>query len=68
MSSGTTARIEPIAPIQIAACRPRVVARMPPRMDPTGIVPQTMNRIVAFIRPCIVGGVMACRKLTWLML
>ena len=41
---------------------------MPPRIEPTGIVPQTMNRIVAFIRPCIVGGVMACRKLTWLML
>ena len=44
------------------------MARMPPRIEPTGIVPQTMNRIVAFIRPCIGGGVIAWRKLTWLML
>ena len=34
---------------------------------PSGIVPQTMNRIVAFIRPCIRGGVIACRSETWLM-
>ena len=33
-----------------------------------GNVPQTTNRIVAFIRPCIRPGVMACRRLTWLML
>ena len=36
-------------------------------MEPTGIVPHTMNRIVAFIRPCIRGGVIACRSETWLM-
>jgi hypothetical protein len=33
--------------------------------DPIGIVPQTMKRIVAFIRPCISGGVMAWRRLIW---
>ena len=27
----------------------------PPRIAPSGIVPHTMNRIVAFIRPCIRG-------------
>ena len=34
---------------------------------PSGIVPHTMNRIVAFIRPCIRGGVIAWRSETWLM-
>ena len=66
--SGTTARPLPTAPIQIASWTPMVVAMIPPRIWPTGIVPQTTNRIVAFIRPCIAAGVMACRKLTWLML
>ena len=42
--------------------------RKPPRMLPIGIVPQTMKRIVAFMRPCIRSGVIAWRKLTWLML
>ena len=37
------------------------VARMPPRMPPIGMVPQTRNRIVAFIRPCIRGGQIAWR-------
>ena len=40
----------------------------PPTIAPIGIVPQTMNRIVAFIRPCIDCGVIAWRRLTWLML
>ena len=31
----------------------------PPTIAPSGIVPHTMNRIVAFIRPCIRGGVIA---------
>lgn len=35
------------------------VARTPPMTDPIGMVPQTMKRIVAFIRLCISGGVMA---------
>ena len=47
---------------------PRHVASVPPRIAPIGIVPHTMNRIVAFIRPCIRGGVIAWRRLTWLML
>ena len=36
--------------------------------EPSGMLPQTMNRIEAFIRPCSRIGVMACRRLTWLML
>ena len=40
---------------------------MPPMIAPSGIVPHTMNRIVAFIRPCIRGGVIAWRSDTWLM-
>ena len=43
------------------------VASAPPTIWPSGIVPQTMNRIVAFILPCIRGGVIAWRRLTWLM-
>ena len=35
---------------------PTAVAMTPPRIGPIGIVPQTMNRIVAFIRPCIALG------------
>ena len=57
-----------IAPIQIVADRPKIVARMPLSTEPIGIVPQTRKRIVAFIRPCIRSGVIAWRKLTWLML
>lgn len=29
-----------------------------------GIVPQTIQRIAAFIRPCSRSGVMVCRRLT----
>ena len=32
-----------------------------------GVVPQEMKRIVAFIRPCIGGGVIAWRSDSWLM-
>ena len=63
-----TARNDPIAPTQIAAGMLTTVAITPPMTWPIGIVPHTMNRIVAFMRPCIGAGVMACRKLTWLML
>ena len=35
---------------------------------PMGIVPKTMKRIVAFIRPSMLSGVMAWRRLTWLTL
>ena len=59
----------PIAPTQSVAVEADRGRRAPPPIsDPIGIVPQTMNRIVAFIRPCIAVGVMAWRKLTWLML
>ena len=61
-SSGNSTGVSPrIAPIQIASWTPIVVARMPPTMPPIGIVPHTRNRIVAFIRPCIRGGQIACR-------
>lgn len=32
---------------------------------PSGRVPQTRNRMLAFMRPSIRSGVMLCRKLTW---
>ena len=58
----------PIVPITIVSRSPIVLPSAPPRMLPIGIVPQTMKRIEAFIRPCIPVAVIACRKLTWLML
>ena len=36
-----------------SACRPMTPPSAPPISAPIGIVPHTMNRIVAFIRPCI---------------
>ena len=42
--------------------------RPAPISDPIGIVPQTRNRIVAFIRPRNRWGVIAWRRLTWLTL
>ena len=47
---------------------PMYPASRPPRTEPIGIVPQTMVRMVAFIRPCTRSGVIACRRLTWVML
>jgi hypothetical protein len=40
----------------------------PPINAPIGIVPQITVRTVAFILPCTRSGVMAWRRLTWLML
>ena len=65
---GRNAKIPPIAPIQIVSWRPITPPRRPPMIGPIGIVPQTMKRIVAFIRPCIRAGVIAWRRETWLML
>ena len=42
----------------------RTEAMTPPISEPIGMVPQTMNLIVAFIRLCISGGVIAWRRLT----
>ncbi len=44
---------------RLAQADPR--ARAPPAIVPIGIVPQTMNRITEFIRPCRRGGQIACR-------
>ena len=44
------------------------MAIAPPRSAPSGITPQTMKRITEFIRPWIRSGVIAWRKLTWVML
>jgi len=44
------------------------VAISPPMIEPMGIVPHTMKRIVAFILPWMAVGLMAWRKLTWLTL
>jgi hypothetical protein len=60
-SNGTKEKKPPIAPIQIVVCSPTAPPRTPLRALPTGMAPQTMNRIVAFMRPCIRGGVIACR-------
>jgi len=50
-----------IAPTQIVSWSPIVEPRMPPMIPPSGMVPQTRNRTVAFIRPCIRGGQIAWR-------
>ena len=55
-------------PIHNASVTPNAVAMTPPMVAPMGIVPHTMKRIVAFIRPCIRSGVIDCRSDTWLML
>ena len=57
-----------MAPTQIVAWRPMRPPRTPPTSAPIGIVPHTMNRIVAFIRPSMRSGVIAWRRLTWLTL
>ena len=67
-STGRTASDIPIAPTQIAVRRPNHEASAPPSSAPSGITPQTMKRITEFIRPCSRSGVIACRKLTWVML
>ena len=54
-----------IAPIQIVVWTPTTSDSPAPMSEPIGIVPQTRNRIVAFIRPRKASGVIACRRLTW---
>src|SRR5262249_43505695 len=43
---------------------PIVLARTPPMIEPSGIVPQTMKRMTEFMRPGNRSGVIACRRLT----
>src|ERR1700737_376457 len=62
------ASVESTPPRIIVWTTPTVVPRIPPRTPPRGNVPQTMVRMVAFIRPCTRSGVIAWRRLTWLML
>ena len=50
---------EPMAPIQIVSRSPSQVPSAPPSSEPIGMVPHTMKRMVAFIRPCMRAGVMA---------
>ena len=64
----SAANSETMPPSTIVCTRPIVVPRIPPMNAPIGIVPQTMVRMVAFIRPWTRSGVIACRRLTWLML
>jgi len=45
----------------IVGRRPITVPSTPPAIDPIGIVPHTMNRMVALVRPSIRLGVIACR-------
>src|SRR5207253_3915712 len=62
------ANVDRMPPRTIVCTSPMDVPRIPPMNAPSGMVPQTMVRMVAFIRPWTRSGVMACRKLTWLML
>src|SRR5262249_55261392 len=66
--TGRNTNSPPIAATHIAGRTPIVLPRMPPRSPPSGIVPQTRKRIVAFIRPSSRSGVTPCRKLTCPML
>ena len=50
-STGRTANDIPIAPTQIALRSPNFVAMTPPINEPSGITPQTMKRMTAFMRP-----------------
>src|ERR1700682_3353183 len=62
------ASVESTPPRIIVWTTPTVVPRIPPRTPPRGNVPHTMVRMVAFIRPCTRSGVIAWRRLTWVML
>jgi hypothetical protein len=46
---------------------PTAVPRIPPTKAPSGMVPHTMVRTVAFMRPWTRSGVIAWRRLTWVM-
>src|SRR6202022_1542445 len=50
------ASVESTPPRIIVWTTPTVVPRIPPRTPPRGNVPQTMVRMVAFIRPCTRSG------------
>jgi predicted extracellular nuclease len=63
--TGRNVNRPPIAPTHRAARVPNAVAISPPTIIPIGIVPHTMKRIVAFIRPSNRSGVIAWRRLTW---
>ena len=57
-----------VAPKKMVGTTPMVLPSAPPTTDPTGMVPQTTVRTVAFIRPWTRSGVIAWRRLTWVML
>ena len=64
----STHRVElddPTAAMISATRTGSAVAISPPMIEPMGIVPHTMKRIVAFIRLCIASGVIDCRRLIW---
>ena len=58
----------PTAPTTSAVLSPKLEAIAPPVRAPSGIGPQTRNRITEFIRPCIRSGVIAWRRETCWML
>ena len=66
--SHRTAVMPPMPATSSVGRRPIVPPSTPPASEPNGIVPHTMNRIDAFMRPWSRWGVIACRRLTWLML
>ena len=57
-----------IAPTKRAVRSERGCPSVPPASVPIGIVPQTIQRIAAFMRPWSRSGVIAWRRLTCVML
>ena len=62
------ARLCPMAATSRLARIPIVEPSVPPMRPPSGMVPQTRNRMLAFIRPRRCSGHRRWRKLTWVTL
>jgi hypothetical protein len=54
-----------MSPIHSVGRTPIAVPSAPPMSAPSGIVPQTIQRTAAFIRPIRRGGQIDCRQLIW---
>ena len=66
--TGSAPMMPPTAATHSVAVTPIQSPSSPPSSPPSGMVPNTMNRTEAFIRPSNPGGHSRCRKLTWAML
>src|SRR5262249_30138415 len=63
-STGRKGRKQPMPLTINVVLTPILLARTPPMIAPSGMVPQTMKRMTEFMRPCSRSGVIACRRLT----